>query len=185
MQTGRFPSHLTFRDLQLKQANPYRRAFRADEDAEPEAGPWAKPRPRPGRDVVPGVDSGRETSAATDVEGIGDLGVVEATGVAASSPSDSLAEVLIRAWWRFQGEGLFPRFGYSNTRMLGRNEICAEKPRTAQYGRHTRDESGSSVVSVFSRSPESLRHVWYLELHLAAGVSAGYLRGHHIPPHIH
>lgn len=39
LQTGRLPLHLTFRDLQLRQANPYRRAFRADEDAEPESGP--------------------------------------------------------------------------------------------------------------------------------------------------
>lgn len=98
VQRGRFPSHLTFRDLQLKQANPYRRAFRADEDAEPEAGPWAKPRPRPGLDAVPGVEFDPATGAATEAEGMGDLGVVEGTGVAAPSPSDSLAEVLIRAW---------------------------------------------------------------------------------------
>lgn len=43
VQTGRFPLHLTFRDLQLKQANPYRRAFRAEEDAEPDSGPGSVP----------------------------------------------------------------------------------------------------------------------------------------------
>lgn len=37
-QMGRLPLHLTFRDLQLKQANPYRRAFRADEVAKLESG---------------------------------------------------------------------------------------------------------------------------------------------------
>lgn len=90
VQTGRFPLHLTFRDLQLKQANPYRRAFRADEDAGPESGlasaPW------PGRDAVSEPEPEVGSRPATEVEGMGDeLGVV---GVMTASPSSSLSEPL-------------------------------------------------------------------------------------------
>lgn len=95
LQTGRVPLHLTFRDLQLKQANPYRRAFRADEDAK--LGSNLRLVASPGGDVASEATPGSGIRSETEVEGMGDLGEMKVVGIGPASLSGSLAELLIWA----------------------------------------------------------------------------------------
>lgn len=85
---------------------------------------------RPRRDAVLGVEFSPVTGPTIEGEGMGDLGLAGATGVAAPSPSDSLAEVLI--WMKGPGDGIFTEPRVLRKQYLRMRQIFTRKLHKAQ-----------------------------------------------------